>query len=260
LLDFAAVCFRRLLVLGDEEQCTATPIRPEWQDVLESFSIPEWDRHNRHLQYTFRLRGWPFHFKYRVVIFHSERQVALGIYPNQILGWEPYRAFLVGPGYRNYRIWAEGIDSRHLPWYREYVDGWPQRLAVVDNRDDGLGCLIELPQSEAPLPASADLYVGFDFGTTNSLVYFADRDDLPGDLRAEKSAVSPSMLFSVAGTLLQGSTSAIDTMPDGWFLPSRDTSQAFRDPFIIPSAFWNGGDFPVLRWSEKQPKRNLSIE
>ncbi len=250
---FDDIRFLRLLVIGQPEAFQGLPIRPEWRDALAEYKPPDWDAQHTYFRYQLKLKGWPFEFILNAVTLGPEPDLMLGIYPEHIPGWKPYRIFLVGRNHSKYGVRQDVAGERRLmPWCLD-VKGWPEQVAVTGADDPSTGCLLVLGRpTYAPPKEVAELFVGVDFGTTNSLVYFADRDDLNGlDPAQGENAAKPRDLFQRAAKVLAGESTALNSMSAGWFLPGTDS--AARDEFLIPSAFWDGGQFPVIRWNNKPP-------
>lgn len=250
-VSFDDVRFQRLLVVGPPEEFAGLPVRPEWRDVLVGHHGPEWDPQNECFNYRFRIGGWPFEFHFSAVMLQREPGLVLGIYPDYIPAWKPYRVFVAGQNHRDYRVWKErGVDQRRMPWYLNVQTGWPGIVAVAGSANTGIGCTFDCGERDQAGPEDAtDLLLGVDFGTTNTLVYYAGGNDT--DLEPRNNAIRPSELKNHCKRLA-GGFGSLGAGPDGYFFPTRPPHEAC-DEFLMPSAFWDADEFAVVRWSEGIP-------
>jgi len=253
-MKFDQIRFHSLLVLGSREQFKGLPIRPEWRNAVEALSGPTWDDNGA--KYTFQVQGWPFAFDYYAVILQDAPDLFLGIYPDYIPGWKRYRVFVVGEKHEDYNVGerSEAVhDMRQMPWCMER-EGWPKLVGVVSRTSPKVGMTVDVPAGIAQGErAGTELLLGIDFGTTNSLVYFAAKGE--GDaLKPGNHAVAPRKLAETS-KVLAGSQQALTRLNAAYFLPNLEGDQELTpDDYLIPSAFWEGGEFPVVvRWANAKP-------
>jgi len=266
-VSFDQIRFHSVLVIGSREQFIGMPIRPEWCKLVEEvvkekegkkekkkrWSGPEWV--GNHAKYKLTLRGWPFGFEYYAVAIQGAPNLFAGIYPDYIPGWKQYRAFVVGENHQDYILSAHsgaGADGRRMPWCLQR-EGWGGPIGVVKEADRNVGTTFDVVSPPDSNPeGTAELFLGIDFGTSNSLVYFAEEDDL-GRLEASEHAVRPGDLVKCVKALA-GDLRVLEEVKGGGFLPPAGRTLPQKgDDYLVPSAYWAGGDFPVIRWRGQAP-------
>lgn len=259
---FNQIRFRSLLVIGPREQFRGLPIRPEWRDAVASIDDLKWDEIAKGYKYRIALHGWPFAFDlYELISSEQEApNLLLGIYPDFIPGWKSYRVFAVGENHEDYLVCERsdlGPDTRRMPWCLQRRD-WPGTVCVLRRTNPNVGATMDVPASTVPgARGGTDLFLGIDFGTTNSLVYFAAKGE-DEDLKPQKHAVAPTRLADKA-KILAGDRATLSRVAGGWFLHPPTANQRFDpDDYLIPSAFWDGGEFPVIRWGDARPFTNAA--
>lgn len=253
-ITFDHVCFRTLLVLSPKEKFTGLPVRPEWRDLVENCEGPKWVGNDA--QYFVKFHGWPFGFNYSWLSPKEAPHMLLGVYPGFIPGWKTYRVFVVGERHQDYRVCSRSdgdADGRRMPWCL-VQEAWPRHVAIVEKGDQSIGTTVDIePAPSVRVDQQAKLFLGIDFGTTNSLAYFGNEDDV-GDLKPEDHAIQPARLFDAAKPIVGSWHEASQHMEGSWFLPSKSTATASEGgAYLIPSAFWAGGGFPVIRWTDVAP-------
>lgn len=253
-VGFDDIKFRRLLVVGHPEAFQGLPIRPEYRDAVARHVRHGWQ--DQTIRYTLELRGWPFAFDYVQATFQAEPDLVVGLYPDFIPGWKRYRAFVVGRNHQSYCVWqrsGEQQTPRKMPWCLERA-GWPDWVAVVKEDDSSVGATIDVPRSDVPFDTADNIVLGIDFGTTNSLVYCQSARDSESS-QPEQHALKPSDFFDRAARILAGNKGAVSAMAAGWFLPPTEYRN-LPDPYIVPSAFFDGDEFACIRWSPSKPFDN----
>jgi hypothetical protein len=277
--SFHDILFGTLLVPGELQpvggsliKFNGLPIRPDWRDVLKGPAKPEPHVINgtKQVEYHFRLNGWPFEFSYTHIHPREEPDLVVGIYPDSMNPeWKRYRLFAFGKNRDRFQI--VGFQSgnkireqtpRQMPWALDTESGWPDWAAVVNRQDPNEGVVFDLtdargPQAAAQFQAAAStspqVVIAVDFGTTNSLVYFQDQAFLePFGPATNAIETSPESFLDVA-RIFAGNTARASQAQEGCFLPDHQGGGTQPDPYLIPSAYWEGGEIPVIRWCQHAP-------
>lgn len=245
LCSFRDICFRRLLVPGaDTAHFRGIPVRPQWFDALEapndvSVQVLDGNVEIRGL----KLKGWPFAFSTCLGNLGVERakELSVGVFPRPMFaGWKRYRVFASG---------AEGYHVTHPGPIRgpvvETREGWPQVVSVESAASEA-GVTWYVPEpclavEQQPNVYLANVYLGIDFGTAYSVVYYSG----DGETRRPVEPVHiSSCIYWIAAVA--------NSVPP--FLPAdRDTHAT--DPWLFPSALWwsQAGAPHLIRWNERPP-------
>ncbi len=265
------IFFDKILVPGDMP-FAGLPVRPEWLDALENSQAIKPDvqtaaapnetqtRISRIVYSQMHIHGWPVPIE-RVFPFESLRlkpKLAIGVYPNPQMmpeQWKWYRAFLHGPDRHEYEIQIDK-GERLLPWVCETTKGCPERLSVIGkeehSRKAGATYCLETVNRPNTTPLISNIYMGIDFGTTNTTIYFQGEDQINQEPAHEKHGLKPADVASVVKWFAR-SDQADDSSGIGDFLPGTKYGSDRRDPYIIPSALWEIEDRYLIRWTSDEP-------
>lgn len=237
LRSFRDICFDRLLVPGaDASRFRGIPIRPEWFEALEepaqiSVQASEGGAEIRRLKF----KGWPFAFSTCLGRLGIERakELGVGVFPRPMFAsWKRYRVFACG---------AEGYQVTHPAkgTVVETKEGWPQVISV-ETLNGQAGATWYLPESCPAVERQPNVYIGLDFGTAYSVVYYgADGEGAP----------RPVVPAEISSRIYWISESG-DSLPD--FLPRSEDAHA-SDPYLVPSAQVLAEGRHLIRWSSRQP-------
>jgi hypothetical protein len=271
------IFFTKLLMLGDFDTSAGLPlpIRPEWLDAIENLDKVEdevkieVDNSTPRVTYRgIRLKGWPvdedgrpepISWTFGSLSLHREPDIALGIFPNPRFvpsQWRWYRVFLHGSKCKDYKIEMQSQSSIPILLYLLQTEGgYPENLTVLSNSSNDTGVTYRTKKSHSQLSAgSGEVYVGIDFGTINTIVYFSQDDRDPDPLH---NGLNPSELHTVVQWLAKaGNLEAAQEI--GHFLPGpnygRPSPNYVRpDPYIIPSALWQFQNHSLIRWGSDPP-------
>lgn len=254
------IFYTQVLVLGDFACFTGLPVRPDWLDALstETAYTPDVDVQRKRLLYRgLLINGWPEPYKWPVSAVKEAADLAIGVYPNtQDMPdeWKFYRTFITGETRGDYRLVTTAASRQILPWLHESADGRPQVLSVLDkmNPDIGVTYLSKPLSRSLPETDPTTIFVGIDFGTTNTIVY-AMRENQQGDVpNPEVHGVKPSALLAGVGWIAE-SVSTLTATTVGDFLPGKDYAADQPDPYIIPTALWEIQQQYLIRWSDDEP-------
>lgn len=252
----ADIKYRTLLVPGNMQDFKGLPIRPEWMFAFAQ--LPTTELQNGILVFrNARLHGLPYPVtlgKYPAAVCKVLTDAQVGMYPGPMYpGWKRYRFFWSGTGtealrMRVLRNRAETqVDSQHIPGTFEWHDDVPDAVALEENPHGDLSpaagalWLLEKPQ---PNPAAQAVYIGVDFGTTNSVV-FAQGQDTNECVIEHRDVVAAANLLGGTGTARAG------------FLPTPSDRGQF-DLTLFPSALWflPNQTFNPICWSDQPPAPN----
>jgi hypothetical protein len=262
------IFFTKLLMLGDFDTSAGLPlpIRPEWLDAIENLDKVEdevkieVDNSTPRVTYRgIRLKGWPvdedgrpepISWTFGSLSLHREPDIALGIFPNPRFvpsQWRWYRVFLHGSKCKDYKIEMQSSNPILL-YLLQTEGGYPENLTVLSNSRNDTGVTYRTKKSHSQLSAgSGEVYVGIDFGTINTIVYFS-RDEQDPDPR--RNGLNPSKLHTVVQWLAKaGNLEAAQEI--GHFLPGPNYVRP--DPYIIPSALWQFQNHSLIRWGSDPP-------
>jgi hypothetical protein len=255
------ILFDQALVAGHFEKFNGLPIRPEWTDALENphnvVVAPE-PLAARVTYRELRVKGWPMPLVWTYsgkLGIKDVSKLGVGIYPdpNEMPEqWRWYRCFLHGPERRDYRLKTDSSKTI-LPWLIECGQGKPESISVTDETGDaGVTYYIKDVPSPFMEDTRADAYLGVDFGTTNTTIYFLPPGENAENPQPERYGIKPSLLSANAKWLAEsdGLTEII-----GDFLPGFKYREGSADPYIIPSALWKRQDQFLVRWGPEEPSQ-----
>lgn len=256
-----AVFFKTILVPGQAGLFAGSPVRPEWFDALSNPEQirPEVDTVSSRVSFRgLQLKGLPMPID-RTFAGMSARfdpALGLGVYPDQDRvppGWGWFRAFLLGDGRLNYKL-AVPKGTLLLPWVVEYEGDRPKVISVTD-QGGAVGVSYYRPPARAAFSGAgqADVFLGVDFGTTNTVVYFLPPGQTVSTTQLDRLGLKPSAITELVGWLAEPpgvSTQEFlgDCLPGPMYGASR------LDPYIIPSALWQASAELFIRWGPEEPQ------
>ena len=260
LRSVSELFYSRLLVPGQlvSDHC-CVPFQLDWLDAAQDLDalesevrVPAKEIVFRHL----RVRGWPTEIT-KVFAGDLGLQVdpglSVGVYPDPetVCGdWRWFRAFLEGHHQEGYGLQLEG-GTPVLPALAESLNGCPDAVAVVRRPTPELGATFRVKRRSSKKGRDGLAYLGIDFGTSNTLVYFAAADQVVDAVRPDRNAVCPANLASAVKWLAgdgegQGGTIAA-------FLPKTAEAVGRTDQYLIPSALWQLDGWNFIRWNSDAP-------
>lgn len=268
------ILFEKLLVPGKFAEFSGLPIRSEWIDALSNSDRikPEVNPGQTKVTYkNLELKGWPvpisrtFSGDFAV---HNERDLAVGIYPDPRLvpeKWKWYRFFVHGLEHRSYAITQRQPTTARaiLPWLSETTEGFQEWLSLTSSSDANEGVTYWTRAEHKVLQSkeTSRIFLGIDFGTTNTIVYFLppnkDSDDVLAD--PEHFCLKPSESAGLVKWLAE-SDAARASPTIGDFLPGPSYLPDRLDRSIIPSDLWCFGDEFLIRWDAEEPRSGSKIE
>ncbi|MGQ9916099.1 MAG: hypothetical protein ACUVS7_01650 [Bryobacteraceae bacterium] len=239
--------YSRYLALGNEQNAVGFPYRSAWLDAADiSDASSEGIEKGIRFQ-NLGVRGLPF----KLSLLYSEslqRRPGCGvaIYPGPEIHskWRKRRIFLAGVDAGECRLRAEGTVLVEKAQAIE-CEGYPDAFSVEMNEDGKCGVSFFLKPAARPEPAKGSLFLGLDFGTTNSVLYFSQNPEQP--LQTKESAFLPAEIHHRIYWLAKPSP-----MEEEWWLPSPGSSHR-GDPYLVPSALWNSDPRSFIRWHECGP-------
>lgn len=241
------VFYSRYLALGNEQQVVGLPYRWDWLDAADiSEASARWSENEIRFE-NLGLRGLPFKLSWS----YSARLQRLpgcgvAIYPGPEIHskWRKRRIFLAGVDAGKCQLRADGTVLVEKAQAIE-CDGYPDAFSVEMNEDGTCGVSFFPRQAARPEPARGSLFLGLDFGTTNSVLYFSQNPEQP--LQTKESAFLPADIHHRIYWLAKPSQ-----MKKEWWLPSPGSSHR-GDPYLVPSALWNSDPRSFIRWHEGGP-------
>lgn len=256
------IFFDTILVPGHFEEFRGLPFRPEWADALENPDQVQVNADPVASRVTYgnlRIKGWPMPLTWTYSgswgVVHKSN-LGVGIYPDPNMmpeQWRWYRCFLHGSLRREHRIQTASSQTI-LPWLVESVKGSPQSLSVTDKTGDvGATYFIKNAPSAFADDNRSNFYLGIDFGTTNTIVYFLPPGEDAENPLPETNGLKPS-LFGTNVKWLAKCDGFTDVIGD--FLPGLKYGEKAVDPYIIPSALWKKQDQVVIRWGPDEFESN----
>jgi hypothetical protein len=242
--------YRNLLIPGnDPSQFAGLPVRSEWRNVWSGGSMR---LQAGNLEYcAVRISGVPFavNFLFTGLRMLRQPELAVGIYPKPMFPeWKPYLVFVSGTAAKGYGVKTAGVDHA-----TEVLasSGWPGYVSA-ESVDGATGATWDLSRCTPKLTARAPnrVCVGVDFGTSNSVLYFQQKDakTLP---RSDLNAASLGDLRSLAHWIEPSTPSPLATKT--WLLP--DQPAAKQDQYLFPSALWetSADSRRYIRWGNCAP-------
>lgn len=260
LRSVSELFYSRLLVPGQlvADHC-CVPFQWDWLDAAQDLDavesevrVPAKEIVFRHL----RVRGWPTEIT-KVFAGDLGLQVEPGLSvgafpdPEAVCGdWRWFRVFLEGHHRESYVLHLQGGEPI-LPTLTESLSGCPDAVAVVRRSAAELGATFRIRRRGDKNGRDGLAYLGIDFGTSNTLVYFAAADHVVDAVRPERNAVCPAKLASAAKWLAgdgegQGGTIAA-------FLAKTAEAVGRTDQYLIPSALWQLDGRNFIRWNSDAP-------
>src|SRR5579885_1507702 len=257
------IFFDKLLVPGRFEKFKGLPVRPEWLDALENpheVAIVADGNDSRVIYREMRIKGWPVSLRWAYsgnLGVEKKSDLGAGIYPDPATvpqQWRWYRCFLHGPSRREYQIKSDS-SNQVLPWLVEGEHGKPKSLSVTNaTGETGATYFDEVVASRYGDDHRADVYLGIDFGTTNTMIYFLPLGDSAENLQPARHGLKPSLLSTNVKWFAEAEGSA-ETIGD--FLPGLKYRERLSDPYIIPSALWNKQGQFLIRWGAEAPVQGV---
>jgi hypothetical protein len=257
------ILFDQVLVAGHFEKFNGLPVRPEWTDALENPHqvVVTPDPSAARVTYRdLRVKGWPMPLLWTysgTLGVKGVSKLAVGIYPDpdeMPEGWRWYRYFLHGTERRGYRLITDS-SKKILPWLIESESGKPRTLSLTDEAG-AAGATYYVKDVPSPFveEARADAFLGVDFGTTNTTIYFLPPGENAENPQPERYGLKPSLLGANAKWFAEaeGLTEVI-----GDFLPGFKYRGGSADPYIIPSALWKRQDQFLVRWGPEEPAQGV---
>lgn len=246
------VLYGRLLILGTERPDSKSnlPFRWEWLDAVIPDSISVQPTSGGFCFNGLRLRGLPFPFSYSYDVMTLRLQdYGVAVFPGPELhrNWRR-RIFLAGKNASACRLLVEGTRLADGDSAFE-SQSFPAKLAVqsVDEKNCGASFLLDSP----PEPANprGSVYLGIDFGTTNSVVYFANESG--GSISTENNAFSPLEIRKHI-YWLRTPNQPDQQLGDTWWLPAQQ-GEVLADDYLTPSALWKTACGSFIRWHQIPP-------
>lgn len=258
-LSIDELFFTKLLVLGKITSFSGLPIRPEWLDALENDAgvQPEIDIALLSVIYRgLQIRGLPLliHKPFGSLSLEIEENIALGIYPDPSLmpdKWRSYRVFLHGESINQYDIKVDMATSV-LPTLT-YIEGPAPNVISIVKGNIGATHLINNTVRTFTDGAGTDIYLGIDFGTTNTVIYWLPRGESADVPNPDIWGVNPSQYVSAVKWIAEvDSIFQTDVISD--FLPGpKYRSEHSLDHCIIPSVIWKTNGKCLIRWKSAAP-------
>lgn len=248
--------YRKFLDLGERSQeVRGLPLRWAWRDALKSPESVQSDRLG--LSVRFRniwMQGLPFSFSRiygQTCIQEPDAGVAMFPGPSIHSKWQRHRIFLVEPPSDSHSKLLLRADGVALTPNAVECNGWPQRFAV-EAEDDRTGVSFFLPPLQDAVPTQAGLHIGLDFGTTNTVLYFAE---LGETVSTEKNALRPAGLREAFHWVARP-----EHIPERlWWMPEEVKAAFGQDPCLLPSSVWTwdrqAGELVrvAIRWHDARP-------
>ncbi len=245
--------YSRLLVPGQESASPGgLPIRFEWRNAWldhQSTALP-----GGILFTNVRIAGrrYPVRMTYEGSAWVDRiPDLFLGVYPKRMHAlWKPYRVAVLGEREQQFRIKAIGAYGG-VSWVQD-VQGWPQ-FCSVERSDQSAGATYDLRAIDAAadpaVGAQRTVGIGIDFGTSNSVVYFAD--DQTTQPTTERSGIHLNQYASLMEWISPAP-------PQGWrtWLYACPPA-AMSDPYLIPTTLWKtASSAGYIRWGQS-PLENI---
>jgi hypothetical protein len=251
---FDDALYRRYLELGEKTaSVTGLPFRWGWLDAADSPEKVQGERFGASVRFrSIGVRGLPFRFtRYYGNTYQAEPHAGVAMFPGPSIHnrWKRHRIFLAGPC-PDLHLRADGVALTPDDAAIE-CPAWPGRFAVETGNKD-TGCSFFLPNLPEPAEAPAGLDVGLDFGTTNTVLYFAAPGEEPS---TQNNALKPGDLREAIHWVARAQT------PPGrlWWLPEPVQAAVAQDPYLFPSSVWTWesgpGQLPqvAIRWHNTPP-------
>lgn len=246
------VLYSRLLLLGNErpDNKSNLPFRWEWLDAVIPDSISVEPTSGGFCFNGLRLRGLPFSFSYSYDFMTNRLQdCGVAVFPGLELhrNWRR-RIFLAGKNASACRLLVEGASLAEGDSAFE-SQSFPARLAVQSVDDKNCGASFFLDSPPQPAPPRGPVYLGIDFGTTNSVVYFTN--DASRSISTKNNAFSPLEIRNQI-YWLRTPDQPDQQLGDTWWLPAQQ-GEVLADDYLTPSALWKTRCGNYIRWHQAPP-------
>jgi hypothetical protein len=237
---------------GADAAIEGLPYRWDWLDAAKDPEKVETARQGGGILFrNLGVHGLPFRFSRLCGTQNrSFPSAGIAVYPGPEIhsGFTMRRVFLVGapPGEVVLKARGKQLTSAGDVWETEK---WPSRLAVeTGDRKAGASFLLRHLPSE-PAAATGSIFLGLDFGTTNSVLYFCRQDELGGLIKTKSHGFSPSDVRD----LIHWVVKPPQVPPCCWFPPEHQLVPRW-DEYLVPSALWVWQDNAVIRWNDQPPQ------
>lgn len=245
--------YRGFLGLGaNKAGVIGLPFRWGWLDAALEPELVKAERDGIGVRFrNLGFQGLPFRFTRNYnTTYREEPASGIAMFPGPEIHseWKLHRIFLTSESARDLRLRTEGQPLTPDDSAME-CDSWPRRFAV-ETGDGRYGASFFLP----PLPAAASsvpaIYVGLDFGTTSTVIFFGFKG---GSFSTEENGLRPAELREAIHWIARP-----ERFPENaWWLPL--VPRHGQDPCLIPSAIWvwkpmgSGRQCFAIRWHDTPP-------
>lgn len=255
------IFYSNVLVPGDFDSFIGLPVRLEWLDALSAPASIVLIKDSASKKITYQnigVKGLPEATTRTYLSNHIlfKPDISIGLYPKPGLvppDWKWFRIFLHGQDRKDFRI-SFGRQAALLPWLAESAAGVPKYFSVASNSGDAgvtyAGTGASQPRSSQ---SPVDLYLGIDFGTTNTIVYFLPPGKKFDDLMNAPTeyCVEPGKFVELIEWMAKGSSD--DKSAVGDFLPEANYGSEDSQRYIIPSLLWDVEGGQIIRWNPLEP-------
>jgi|GEM_PF-5534495 len=237
---------------GADAAIEGLPYRWDWLDAAKDPEKVETARQGGGILFrNLGVHGLPFRFS-RLCGTENRSLPGAGIavYPGPDIhsGFSMRRVFLVGAPPGEFVLKARGkpLTSAGDAWETKE---WPSALAAeTRNGKTGASFLLR-DRPPAPAPAKGSIFLGLDFGTTNSVLYFCRQGEIGGLIKTASHGFSPADVRK----LLHWIVEPPQVPPSCWFPPEHQLVPRW-DEYLVPSALWVWQDNAVIRWNDQPPQ------
>ena len=241
------VFYGRYLALGNEQQVVGLPYRWAWLDAADISEASVGRIENGIRFQNLGVKGLPF----KLSMTHSvnlQRLPGCGVavYPGPEIHseWRTRRIFLAGAEADKCRLRADGTVLVKNDQAIE-CDGYPAAFSVEMSGDGNCGASFFLPPPAVAGPVRGSLFLGLDFGTTNSVLYYSQNPGQP--LQTRDSAFLSSVIHERVYWPAKPAA-----FRQEWWLPALPSAHS-SDSYLVPSALWNSDPRSFIRWHEGGP-------
>lgn len=258
---FRDAFYPKLLVPGHKgADFKGLPVRHVWSGAWVSHSRME-VKESAIWYHGVQIAGLPFRFSHLCVPGRTDLQPQLAgaIYPKRMhSGWHLYRVMALGPSGRECRVVTS--DGRALLPHVVETPGWPAIVSIEKDAQQGEFSGATWKTSEdtglRQQVGNPRLCLGVDFGTTNTVIYFQERN--PGLLVHSRDNGVSVRDFPKLVHWLDATPSG--DLARGWFLPQDPKPK--QDEHLMPSALWRTGSSGpcFVRWNPEPPVPGCTME
>lgn len=260
------ITFRDLLIPGELNTFSGLPFKLESLDAIPNLDACKPTVSDGKVIYSdVAVNGIPNRqtFVFSQLSLKKRADIGVGVYPNPKEmpdNWKWFRVFADGPGRREFNIDGRNIDGRNtspvLPWLIESLEGPVQHFSVtaVKTGDDiGVTYVCDVKPLELGEKVAANIHVGVDFGTTNSIAYFLrpGKDSAWLEANSEECRAEPRDFLNAIHWFAE--PSGTSPRPVGDFLPPRHLNGSKSQNALTPSALWAVNGKHLVRWGPEQP-------